>query len=487
MGHRAALRPAQALTASTEVGARQQRVGHAAAEQRRSRPTAAVRSPRGRSRRSRRAPRAPAAVRPPSSRVVTDTFAGTSSRAAASLRICARGRGAGSRACTARRRAEARSRRGSWMTPAIVRRARWPTATSIPRSSPAQAPGEPSNATSTRRIVGRSCRPRRGGTSDASGEQAITVSWVEFVSLKSAPKIVSCQDDLLTIRFRRVPSSRLRASPRVAHSLAWLPAAFIAEHATERFERELGPPVSAAKHASVLVVIDAEGPMSQRALGRRLRIDKSPMVGLVDDLERLGLAERRRERRRSPRPGHPPDRRGPGVLARVTAIADAENARTFGVARRGRARASCTTCCCASPRPRRLGRRSAAARRRGRGGRCRRRDRRRGGGRRARRPRGGGRRLRGAVDAHLHHGPVAAEARRGARDVDDDALFGSSKPRGKTGRKLSTVEFRVSWRPPTSPALVAGVADLDLLLAVDQPREHDPVGSVWLNVMPPLR
>ena len=34
--------------------------------------------------------------------------------------------------------------------------------------------------------------------------------------------------------------------------------------------------------------------MSQRALGRRLRIDKSPMVGLLDDLERLGLAERRR-------------------------------------------------------------------------------------------------------------------------------------------------------------------------------------------------
>ena len=37
--------------------------------------------------------------------------------------------------------------------------------------------------------------------------------------------------------------------------------------------------------------------MSQRALGRRLRIDKSPMVGLIDDLEQLGLAERRRRTR----------------------------------------------------------------------------------------------------------------------------------------------------------------------------------------------
>jgi MarR family len=44
------------------------------------------------------------------------------------------------------------------------------------------------------------------------------------------------------------------------------------------------------RHAALLVLIDAEGPMSQRALGRRLRIDKSPMVGLIDDLEQLGLA-----------------------------------------------------------------------------------------------------------------------------------------------------------------------------------------------------
>ena len=106
---------------------------------------------------------------------------------------------------------------------------------------------------------------------------------------------------------------------------------FIAEHATDRFERAVATHGIRSRHASVLVVIDAEGPMSQRALGRRLRIDKSPMVGVLDDLERLGMAERRRS---------DSDRRiqaihltskGRGVLARVREIADAENARTFEV------------------------------------------------------------------------------------------------------------------------------------------------------------
>jgi MarR family transcriptional regulator, lower aerobic nicotinate degradation pathway regulator len=104
---------------------------------------------------------------------------------------------------------------------------------------------------------------------------------------------------------------------------------FIAEHATERFECEIAPYGIRAKHAQVLLVIDAEGPMSQRALGRRLRIDKSPMVGLLDELEQLGLAERRRSES---------DRRvqaihltaaGRKALARVLEIAEAENARTF--------------------------------------------------------------------------------------------------------------------------------------------------------------
>ena len=118
--------------------------------------------------------------------------------------------------------------------------------------------------------------------------------------------------------------------PALTHWPGYL-LTFIAEHATERFERAVAAHGIRSRHASVLVVIDAEGPMSQRALGRRLRIDKSPMVGVLDDLERLRLAERRRS---------DSDRRiqavhltakGRRVLAEVTAIADAENARTFAV------------------------------------------------------------------------------------------------------------------------------------------------------------
>jgi DNA-binding MarR family transcriptional regulator len=106
---------------------------------------------------------------------------------------------------------------------------------------------------------------------------------------------------------------------------------FIAEHATDRFEAAVAEHGIKSKHASVLVVVDAEGPMSQRALGRRLRIDKSPMVGLLDDLERLGLAERRRsEEDRRVQAVHL-TARGRAVLARVEEIADAENARTFDV------------------------------------------------------------------------------------------------------------------------------------------------------------
>ena len=105
--------------------------------------------------------------------------------------------------------------------------------------------------------------------------------------------------------------------------------AFIAEHATERFERELGRHGIRTRHATVLVVIDAEGPMSQSALCRRLRIDKSPMVGVIDELERVGLATR------APA-AH--DRRAHAVsltdaghraVARIAKVADRLNERTF--------------------------------------------------------------------------------------------------------------------------------------------------------------
>ena len=117
--------------------------------------------------------------------------------------------------------------------------------------------------------------------------------------------------------------------PSLTHWPGYL-MTFIAEHASERFERELGPAGIRSKHAALLVVIDAEGPMSQRALGRRLRIDKSPMVGLVDDLEREGLAERRRGARDRRVQAIHLTAKGRRVLERVTRLADEGNERTFG-------------------------------------------------------------------------------------------------------------------------------------------------------------
>jgi DNA-binding MarR family transcriptional regulator len=106
---------------------------------------------------------------------------------------------------------------------------------------------------------------------------------------------------------------------------------FIAEHTNDRFERGLAVDGLKGRHVSVLAVVDAEGPMSQRALGRRLRIDKSPLVGVIDELENGGLAERRRSAR---------DRRiqevhiteaGRRVLRRAEKLADRENERAFAV------------------------------------------------------------------------------------------------------------------------------------------------------------
>lgn len=116
--------------------------------------------------------------------------------------------------------------------------------------------------------------------------------------------------------------------PSLTHWPGYL-MTFVAEHASERFERELAPEGIRSKHATVLVVIDAEGPMSQRALGRRLRIDKSPMVGVVDDLERLGLAERRRsDRDRRVQAIHLTSR-GRRAVQRVRRLADEGNERIF--------------------------------------------------------------------------------------------------------------------------------------------------------------
>src|SRR5215469_13048879 len=55
-----------------------------------------------------------------------------------------------------------------------------------------------------------------------------------------------------------------------------------------------------ARQAGILTLVTEWEPMTQKALGDMLRIDRSTMVGLLDDLEEKGYVVRQR---------HPKDRR----------------------------------------------------------------------------------------------------------------------------------------------------------------------------------
>ena len=89
----------------------------------------------------------------------------------------------------------------------------------------------------------------------------------------------------------------------------------------------LAPLGLSVKAVGAMTVLEAEGPLSQRRLAERQGIDRTTMVAVVDELERLGAVERRRD---------PGDRRanalrltegGRRLLGRArTAVASAEAA-----------------------------------------------------------------------------------------------------------------------------------------------------------------
>jgi len=68
-----------------------------------------------------------------------------------------------------------------------------------------------------------------------------------------------------------------------------------AQRAVETFEAALRPLGIRSRHYGVLALLVEDGPLSQQVLGERLRVDRTTMVAVVDDLERLGMAERRRD------------------------------------------------------------------------------------------------------------------------------------------------------------------------------------------------
>jgi DNA-binding MarR family transcriptional regulator len=60
-------------------------------------------------------------------------------------------------------------------------------------------------------------------------------------------------------------------------------------------ESALAPLGINGREFAVLAVLDSEGPRSQQRLSERMGVDRTTMVSLVDDLERKGLVERRRD------------------------------------------------------------------------------------------------------------------------------------------------------------------------------------------------
>jgi DNA-binding MarR family transcriptional regulator len=85
-------------------------------------------------------------------------------------------------------------------------------------------------------------------------------------------------------------------------------AGFVLNKVAQRFAAEadasLEPFGIKSKHHGVMALLHMAGPLTQAEIGERLQVDRTTMVGLIDDLERLGFARRNR---------HPQDRRAYAV------------------------------------------------------------------------------------------------------------------------------------------------------------------------------
>ena len=78
-----------------------------------------------------------------------------------------------------------------------------------------------------------------------------------------------------------------------------------AQRVREIYEEVLKPTGLTAKHAGVLMILEERGSLSQNELGKCAYIDRTTVVGLMDDLEKMGLVERKE---------HPTDRRSHAIF-----------------------------------------------------------------------------------------------------------------------------------------------------------------------------
>jgi DNA-binding MarR family transcriptional regulator len=129
-----------------------------------------------------------------------------------------------------------------------------------------------------------------------------------------------------------IPTLPASVQRRLGAVLSWA-----AENAQEVANRGLEPLGLTVKHFGVMTFLRyetepgrQEGPFSQQAIGERLRIDRSTMVSLIDDLERAGYVKRER---------NPDDRRayvitltpaGKKTQARAEKAVDARALEFFG-------------------------------------------------------------------------------------------------------------------------------------------------------------
>lgn len=58
---------------------------------------------------------------------------------------------------------------------------------------------------------------------------------------------------------------------------------------------EVLEPGMTPKHFGVLRVVAEEGPLSQQGVGDRMRVDRTTMIAIIDELERRELLERHRD------------------------------------------------------------------------------------------------------------------------------------------------------------------------------------------------
>lgn len=65
----------------------------------------------------------------------------------------------------------------------------------------------------------------------------------------------------------------------------------------EKFEKAIEPMGIRARHFGLLINLRNYGPLSQSEAAKKMSIDKSTIVSIVDDLEKWHLVERKRNRK----------------------------------------------------------------------------------------------------------------------------------------------------------------------------------------------